>query len=204
MKNLSEDNWCLCWDLKLTIPEYKPGALPVDQTCSLNSAGIFLVHTFSKIESSPETSSTLNGYRPKILRYRGVGWGCVHLVRRPLIGLLCQPRMIDDNDYGAFGGMTIGKGSRITRRKPAPVPLCPSQIPRDLTWDRTVVGSRRLTAWAMARPPAINLTHNTVTQLLSQRCILVESLWVQITKYPTFILWENVWNTLHLTNYTPA
>jgi hypothetical protein len=35
------------------------------------------------------------------------------------------------------------------------VPLCPPQIPHDLTWDRTraaAVGSQRLTAWAMARP----------------------------------------------------
>jgi hypothetical protein len=39
--------------------------------------------------------------------------------------------------------------------KPVPVPLCPPQIPRRLTRDRTrasAVGGRRLTAWAMARP----------------------------------------------------
>jgi hypothetical protein len=29
--------------------------------------------------------------------------------------------MIDDDDYGAVGGM---RGNRSTRRKPAPVPLC--------------------------------------------------------------------------------
>jgi hypothetical protein len=39
--------------------------------------------------------------------------------------------MIDD-DYGALGGMRIGRGNRSTRRKPAPVPLCPPQIPHDL------------------------------------------------------------------------
>jgi hypothetical protein len=53
------------------------------------------------------------------------------------------------------GGMRIARGNRSTRRKPAPVPLCPPQIPHDLTWDRTrtaAAGSRRLTAWAMARP----------------------------------------------------
>jgi hypothetical protein len=32
----------------------------------------------------------------------------------------------DDNDCGAIGGMIIGKGNRSTRRKPAPVLLCPS------------------------------------------------------------------------------
>jgi hypothetical protein len=45
--------------------------------------------------------------------------------------------------------MRIGRGNRSTRRKPAPVPLYPPQIPHDLTWDRTraaAVGSQRLTA----------------------------------------------------------
>jgi hypothetical protein len=70
------------------------------------------------------------------------------------VGLWYQLRMIDD-DYGAFGGMRIGRGNRSTRRNPASVPLCPPQIPHDLTWDWTraaAVGSQRLTAWAMARP----------------------------------------------------
>jgi hypothetical protein len=38
---------------------------------------------------------------------------------------LYQPRIIDDDDYGAVGGMRIGRGNRSTRRKSAPVPLCP-------------------------------------------------------------------------------
>jgi hypothetical protein len=42
------------------------------------------------------------------------------------VGRLYQPRMIDD-DYGAVSG------NLSTRRKPAPVPLCPPQIPHDLT-----------------------------------------------------------------------
>jgi hypothetical protein len=61
----------------------------------------------------------------------------------------------DDDECGAVSRMKIGGGNRRTRRKPAPVPLCPPQIPHDLTWPRTraaAVGSRRLTAWAMARP----------------------------------------------------
>jgi hypothetical protein len=61
-------------------------------------------------------------------------------------GLLCQPRMIDD-ECGAVGGMRIGRENRSTRRKPAPTPLWPPQIPHDLTWDRT-----RAAAWAIARP----------------------------------------------------
>jgi hypothetical protein len=47
------------------------------------------------------------------------------------VGLLYQPRMIDD-DYGAVGGMRIGRGNRSSRRKPAPVPVCSPQIPHDL------------------------------------------------------------------------
>jgi hypothetical protein len=51
----------------------------------------------------------------------------VHSALRPPIRLLCQP--LDDYDDGEFGGMMIGLGNRSTRRKPAPVPLCPPQIP---------------------------------------------------------------------------
>jgi hypothetical protein len=60
-----------------------------------------------------------------------------------------------DYEDGEFGGMMIGRGNWSTRRKPAPVPLCPLQIPHDLTWARTpaaAVGSQRLTAWATSRP----------------------------------------------------
>jgi hypothetical protein len=58
-------------------------------------------------------------------------------------GLLYQPQMIDEGDCGEIGGMKIGRGNRSTRRKPAPVPLCPPQIPHDQTqaWTRaTAVG----------------------------------------------------------------
>jgi hypothetical protein len=34
-----------------------------------------------------------------------------------------------DCDDGEFGGMKIGRGNQSTRRKPAPAPLCPPQIP---------------------------------------------------------------------------
>jgi hypothetical protein len=54
-----------------------------------------------------------------------------------------------DYDDGKFGGMKIGRGNRSTRRKPAPAPLCPPQIPLEQTWARTraaAVGSQRLTA----------------------------------------------------------
>jgi hypothetical protein len=68
------------------------------------------------------------------------------LILLPLFDLLYYPRMRDDVDCGAVGGMRISKGNRSTRRKPAPVPLFPLQIPRDLTWASiraAVVGSPR-------------------------------------------------------------
>jgi hypothetical protein len=52
-----------------------------------------------------------------------------------------------DYDNGEIGGM-IGRGNRSTRKKPAPLPLCPQQIPhaaRTRTW-AAAVGSHRLTA----------------------------------------------------------
>jgi hypothetical protein len=97
----------------------------------------------------------------------GCDW--VHLVLRPLFGLLYQPQMIDDCE--AIGGMRIGRGNWSTRRKPASVSLCPPQIPHDLTRAPTraaAVGSRRLTSWAMARPwihslmPNLNKIHPTI------------------------------------------
>jgi hypothetical protein len=45
--------------------------------------------------------------------------------------------MIDEDDCGAIGGMKIGRGNQCTRRKPAPAPLCPPQIPHDQTRART-------------------------------------------------------------------
>jgi hypothetical protein len=67
---------------------------------------------------------------------------------------LYQPQRAGDSDCG----MKIGRGNRSTRRKPATMPLSPPQMPHDLTRARTraaAVRSRRLTAWAMARPSAV-------------------------------------------------
>jgi hypothetical protein len=58
-----------------------------------------------------------------------------------------------DYDDGEIGGM-IGKGNRNTRRKPAPMPLCPPQNPH-AAQTRTraaAVGSQLLNASATARP----------------------------------------------------
>jgi hypothetical protein len=46
-------------------------------------------------------------------------------------GLFYQPRMTGDGDCGEIGGRKTGSGNRSTRRKRAPGPLCPLQIPHD-------------------------------------------------------------------------
>jgi hypothetical protein len=60
---------------------------------------------------------------------------------RPIVPVL------GDCDDGEIGGM-IGRGSRSTRRKPSPVPLCPPQTPHAArTRTRAAaVGCQRLTA----------------------------------------------------------
>jgi hypothetical protein len=52
-----------------------------------------------------------------------------------------------DYDDGEIGGM-IGRGNRSTRRKPAPVPLCPPQTAHAASTRTraTAVGSQCLTA----------------------------------------------------------
>jgi hypothetical protein len=81
------------------------------------------------------------------IKFLGLGWDWVHLVRRPLTGLLYQLRMIDEDECGAVSGMRISRGNRSTRRKPAPVLLSTTNP----TWHDLVtnpaaaVGKRRLT-----------------------------------------------------------
>jgi hypothetical protein len=48
----------------------------------------------------------------------------------------------------------LARETEVLGEKPTLVPVCPPQIPNDLTCSRTraaAVGSRWLTAWAMAR-----------------------------------------------------
>jgi hypothetical protein len=69
---------------------------------------------------------------------------------RPIV-----PAPGDYND-GQIGGMMIGRGNRSTRRKPAPVPLCPPQTSHAARTRTRVaaVGSQQLTAWGTAWPKA--------------------------------------------------
>jgi hypothetical protein len=62
-------------------------------------------------------------------------------------GLLYQPQMISEGDYGAIGGMIIAKGNRSTPRKPAPAPLCPPQIPLDQTRTLVLLWEKIISVW---------------------------------------------------------
>jgi hypothetical protein len=67
--------------------------------------------------------------------------------------LLYQPQMIGEGNCGAISGTKIGRESRSTRRKLAPVPHWhhKSHMTRSgLEPDRR--DGKRPTAWAMARP----------------------------------------------------
>jgi hypothetical protein len=69
--------------------------------------------------------------------------------------MTCHQNPGPDDECGAVTGILIGRGNWSTRRKCAPAPLSPPQIPHDLTWDRSraaVVRSQLLIAWAMVRP----------------------------------------------------
>jgi hypothetical protein len=83
----------------------------------------------------------------------GVGSNRDHsALRPPNWPSVAAPANYDD---GEFGGIMIGRGSRSTRRKPAPPPLCPPQIPHEYTrvWTRAAaVWRQRITTWAMERP----------------------------------------------------
>jgi hypothetical protein len=74
------------------------------------------------------------GWNPRSTRHCGHQWPIV-----PPPG---------DYDNGEIGGMMIGRGNRRTRRRPAPVPLYPSQTPHAVRKGTraAAVGSQRLTA----------------------------------------------------------
>jgi hypothetical protein len=81
------------------------------------------IHAYSKnINSRLFFYSQSGGWSPN--------W--VHSAHRPLNGLFIVPAP-GDYDDGEFCGMKIGRGNRSTRRKPAPAPLSPPQIPFDQT-----------------------------------------------------------------------
>jgi hypothetical protein len=89
-----------------------------------------------------------------------MGWDWVHLVRRPLSGLLYQPWIIGDDECGAVGGMTIGMENRSTRRKPTPVPSAPLSTTNP-TWPDLGSNSGR----RGAKLPTNRLSYGTASHL---------------------------------------
>jgi hypothetical protein len=94
---------------------------------------------------------------------------------------------LGDYDGGEIGGI-IGRGNRSTRRKLAPVPLCPPQTPHAArTRTRTAaVGSQRLIAW-----PPCSVKKNYCCEIqrsknrLQSGRILYRKLWLERGCYAT-------------------
>jgi hypothetical protein len=90
------------------------------------------------------TQHTESAPAVECLRDNAIGWKFEHLFE------IVQRR----RQYRAVGAMRIGRGNRSTRRKPAPFPLCPPEIPHDLirVWTSDVaVEDRIITTWATAQ-----------------------------------------------------
>jgi hypothetical protein len=83
----------------------------------------------------------------------GVECNWVHSALLPPRGRPIVPAA-GDYDDGEIGGMMIDRGNRSTRKKPAPVTLCPPQTPHAarMRTRAAAVGNQRLTACAAARP----------------------------------------------------
>jgi hypothetical protein len=106
-------------------------------------------------------------------------------------GLLYQPRMIGDGVCGEIGGMKIGRGNRSTRRKPVQCHFVHHKSHMTRFWTRAAaVGSRRLTAWAMARP--FNLSLNRwPSHLLETSSLTAVFIFLQISPVCCIFLLTN-------------
>jgi hypothetical protein len=122
------------------------------------STAAIILHPLGNNFTSKERNMQKDLFPRIFFKFLGVGRDWVHLVRRPLFGLLYHSRMIDD-ECGAVGEMRLGRGNRSTRKKPAPVLLGPPQLPHNLGSNSgAAVGNQRLTAWAMARSSEYSVT----------------------------------------------
>jgi hypothetical protein len=95
------------------------------------------------------------------------------------ISLLYQPQMIDSGDCGAFGGIKADRRNRNTRRNPAPVSLCPPQIPNDMTRART----RAAAVEASHQPPEVWHGHAWLPLKSQSICLLSE---IFVTRFSYF------------------
>jgi hypothetical protein len=84
--------------------------------------------------------------RPFFFNWYSRGWSPIGSTRHCGYQWHIVPAQGDYDDE-EIGGM-IGRGNRSTRRKPAPMPLCPPQTPHAarMRTRAAAVGSQRLTA----------------------------------------------------------
>jgi hypothetical protein len=127
-----------------------------------------------------------------LLLFTSTGWDYVSELQ-PVTGLLFIPQMI----YiwymctESHCRIKLTRETRIIRRKPVPVPLCPPQ--QGLTRARTrttPVRGWRLTAWAMSRPEI----HITIT-IYKQGSSLKQKWWrdlAQSYRFEEIILNDNI------------
>jgi hypothetical protein len=98
----------------------------VSQKISANDELMLLaVNTYLKVldDDSAHSESVLFQLLD-LEQWAGLPWTSDQLVARPL---LTAPGDCDDREVGGMNG--FGRGDRSTRRKPAPTPQCPPQIP---------------------------------------------------------------------------
>jgi hypothetical protein len=108
------------------------------------------------------------------------GGGCSGIestITEATSSLLYQIRMMNDDEYGAIGGM-LDRGNRIIWIKPVPMPLCPPQIPHYLTgaWTRAAaVENRRLNAWTTVQPSIAGYRDSFTVFILQKEVCIVEA-----------------------------
>jgi hypothetical protein len=107
-------------------------------------------------------------------------------VRLSPLGTAATTGLLYHGDCGATGEMKIGRGNRSTRRKPAPAPLCPPQIPYDQIRARTLAAAVE----SQARPDALGYlrlskftTNVSLSNYLLGSIRGLECLWYVRTSY---------------------
>jgi hypothetical protein len=111
-------------------------------------------------------------------------WGCLcnHMMKMMMMMMIIIFYPFPSN--GKLVEWNWQGKTEVLGEKPVPVPLCPPQIPKGRTRDRTrafAVGGRRLTASAMARPSLL------VTWYVSR--FINQILYIQSTLYFVYFIY---------------
>jgi hypothetical protein len=128
---------------KITIPVFRQLFARGERRHEKSNSGQPVPWTRSEPVTSGSVTAWGNLFHDNLFFITFFGWGGGETESTCYVGLLYQPRMIDE--YRAFGGMRTGRGNQSRPRKPAPVPLCSQKIQHELTWPRT-----RLPQWEVA------------------------------------------------------